>query len=201
MAVSFTPKERQGIIEALRGAANKSAATVGMRKTTVDDLALQAGISKGAFYKFYPSKEHLFLDMLEQWYLQIYDSASQALAQCQHLPPHRRAAQVLKAAWRIMRRQPLVRFCQEEYPLLVRKLPEGAIKEHYRSVDSFIRSIIDESRVALTISPAEACAVVKILFLSLLTADDVGDQFDSALDGLVDGACGLMILDEGAQRA
>ena len=103
MAVSFTPKERQGIIEALRGAANKSAATVGMRKTTVDDLALQAGISKGAFYKFYPSKEHLFLDMLEQWYLQIYDSASQALAQCQHLPPHRRAAQVLKAAWRIMR--------------------------------------------------------------------------------------------------
>ena len=201
MAVSFTPKERQGIIEALRGAANKSAATVGMRKTTVDTLALQAGISKGAFYKFYPSKEHLFLDMLEQWYLQISDSASQALAQCQHLPPHRRAAQVLKAAWRIMRRQPLVRFCQEEYPLLVRKLPEGAIKEHYRSVDSFIRSIIDESRVALTLSPAEACAVVKILFLSLLTADDVGDQFDSALDGLVDGASGLMILDEGMQGA
>ncbi len=196
MAVSFNPKERRTIIETLRRAAGKSAATVGMRKTTVDMLAAEAGISKGAFYKFYPSKEHLFLDVLEQWYLKIYDSAEQALAKCLQLPPHRRAAEVLKAAWRIMRTQPLVRFVQEEYPLLARKLPEGSITENYRSVDAFIHSIIKSSRVSLKVSADEACAVVKILVLSLLTADEVGERFDQALDGLVDGACELMIRDD-----
>ena len=78
MAVSFTPKERHGIVNALREAARKNAASVGMRKTTVDELAEEAGISKGAFYKFYQSKEHLFLDMLEQWYQQIYEGTAQA---------------------------------------------------------------------------------------------------------------------------
>lgn len=196
MAVSFTQKERLSIIEALRRAAGQSAATVGMRRTTVDALAVQAGISKGAFYKFYPSKEHLFLDVLEQWYLQIYEGASQALAKCQQLPPHQRAARVLKAAWREMRRTPLVHFVQEEYPLLVRKMPEDIIKPEYRTVDAFIHTMIEESRVALTVSPAEAAATVKILLLSLLTADAVGDGFEKALDALVDGACSLMIRDD-----
>lgn len=201
MAVSFNPKERSTIIETLRRAAGKSAATVGMRKTTVDMLAAEAGISKGAFYKFYPSKEHLFLDVLEQWYLKIYDSAEQALTKCLNLPPHQRAAEVLKAAWRIMRKQPLVRFVQEENPLLARKLPDSFITENYRSVDAFIHSIIVNSRVSLNVSADEACAVVKILVLSLLTADEVGDSFDQALDGLVDGACELMIRDDEAPSA
>ena len=196
MAISFTPKERHGIVNALRKAAHKRAATVGMRKTTVEELALDAGISKGAFYKFYPSKEHLFLDVLEQWYLQIYDCAEAALARYQHLPPHQLAAQVLKAAWREMRRTPLVRFVQEEYPLLVRKMPEDIIKPEYRTVDAFIQSMIAQSRVSLAVPPAEAAAAVKILLLSLLTADAVGERFEQALDALVDGACGLMIRDD-----
>ena len=196
MAVSFTPKERHGIVNALREAARKNAASVGMRKTTVDELAEEAGISKGAFYKFYPSKEHLFLDVLEQWYLQIFNSATQALAKNRHLPPHRLAAEVLKAAWRVMRGQPLVRFVQEEYPLLARKLPEGTIAENYRSVDAFIQSVIEDSRVTLNVSTDEACAVVKILLLSLLNADEVGERFDQAMDGLVDGACEMMIRDD-----
>jgi AcrR family transcriptional regulator len=200
LAVSFTQKERCSIIDALRRAAGKSAATVGMRKTTVDTLADEAGISKGAFYKFYPSKEHLFLDVLEQWYLQIFDCAEKVLARCQQLPPHRRAAQVLKAAWREMRRTPLVRFVQEEYPLLVRKMPEDIIKPEYRTVDAFIHAMIESSRVSLTVPPAEAAATVKILLLSLLTADAVGDGFEKALDALVDGACALMIRDDDAQE-
>ena len=79
MAVSFTDKERAGIVASLRRAAGRCAASVGMKKTTVDELAVEAGISKGAFYKFYESKEHLFLDMLEQWYQSIYDSVAQVL--------------------------------------------------------------------------------------------------------------------------
>jgi AcrR family transcriptional regulator len=38
----------------------------GIRATTVDQLARKAGISKGAFYHFYPSKEALFFAIVDQ---------------------------------------------------------------------------------------------------------------------------------------
>lgn len=167
-----------------------------MRKTTVDELAVEAGISKGAFYKFYQSKEHLFLDMLEQWYQSISQGAMQALAENAGLSPRARAAAVLKASWRIMRKQPLVRFCQEECQLMIRKLPETLLREHYLSVDEFITSLIARSSVSLRVTQQEACAGIKILFLALLTEAEVGECFDQALDALVDGACLQMIREE-----
>lgn len=196
MAVSFTDKERAGIIATLRKAAGRCAASVGMKKTTVDELALEAGISKGAFYKFYPSKEHLFLDMLEQWYQSIYDSVAQVLRDNASAPPRQRASLMLKVAWRSMRDQPLVRFSQEDIPLLLRKLPESLLCEHYQSVDDFISNLIDRSGILLTVPKSEACAVVKILFFSLPMASKVGTYFDEALDGLIDGSCSQMIQED-----
>ena len=196
MAVSFSEKEKTGIITALRLAAGRHAASVGMRKTTVDELAAEAGISKGAFYKFYPSKEHLFLEVLEQWYHSIYDKAQQVLRENAALPPRQRAAMILKATLRAMRAMPLMHFCQEEIPLMVRKLPETLLKEHYQSGDEFISTLINRSGIQLTVTDGVACAVVKVLFLSLLTAQDVGPQYENAMDWIIDGACRQMIRED-----
>lgn len=38
---------------------------IGLRKTTIDDLARAAGIGKGSFYNFFQSKEDLFLAIQE----------------------------------------------------------------------------------------------------------------------------------------
>lgn len=40
--------------------------TTGVAKTTIEDLADAAHISKGAFYKFFPSKEALFFCIFEE---------------------------------------------------------------------------------------------------------------------------------------
>ena len=56
MATAFSQRERERIRESLLDAALKSAASPGMRHATVDNLAREAGISKGAFYRFYESK-------------------------------------------------------------------------------------------------------------------------------------------------
>lgn len=48
-------EEAQGLFERL-----------GLQKTTVDDIVRAVGISKGAFYRFYESKEELFFDLLER---------------------------------------------------------------------------------------------------------------------------------------
>ncbi len=61
MARSFTEREKENIKRSLQETCKRSWTQSGYKKTSVDDLCRQAGISKGAFYLFYESKEALFL--------------------------------------------------------------------------------------------------------------------------------------------
>jgi AcrR family transcriptional regulator len=196
MAVSFSDKEKAGIVSALRMAAGRHAARKGMRKTTVDELAAEAGISKGAFYKFYPSKEHLFLDVLEQWQQEISRRVNLALGGEPGLSPRGRAALMLKTAWRAMREQSLIGFCQDDVPFILRKLPEKLLKDHYHSNEEFIRTLMGQAGVTLAVPEAEAYAAIRILMFSLLFASQVGPAYAPAMDGLIDGACAKMIRNE-----
>lgn len=49
----------------------------GYNKASVDDICAEAGISKGAFYHHFKSKQELFLALLDGW-LQTIDSAIEA---------------------------------------------------------------------------------------------------------------------------
>ena len=196
MAVRFSPAQREDIITALRQAAARHAAQEGMRKTTVEELAAEAGISKGAFYQFYQSKERLFLDMLEQWFAEITRQTEHALAKNRRLPSRALAALLLNTASDAMRKQPLMRFCEEESRLMLRKIPEPVQREHYQSVDMFIGSLIRLARVRLTVPEETAFAAVKILFLALSDAEQVGKPFHDAYVRLIAGACAEMVADD-----
>lgn len=193
MAVSFTEKEKTGIVNALRQAAGRRAATAGFRKITVDELARDAGISKGAFYKFYTSKEHLFLDVLEQWHRSLFRQAESVLARDGALPPRQRAAEVLKSTWRAMREQPIVRLRQDEVPAMLRKLPDALLEGHYQSEDEFITTLIRRANVRPTVSESLLCAAIKMLLLTLMVAPQIGVSYEPAMDRLIDGLCTQMI--------
>lgn len=57
--------------ETIRGALLEAAARImgarGVRKTTIDELVREGGISKGSFYRFFPGKEALALEVLARW--------------------------------------------------------------------------------------------------------------------------------------
>jgi len=200
MAVRFTQQQRDDIVTALRQAAVRHASQEGMRKTTVEELAAEAGISKGAFYQFYQSKELLFLDMLEQWFTDIYAQTNRVLAQNRALPPRGLAALLMKTACDAMRRQPLMRFCQQEARLMLRKIPEAVQREHYQSVEMFISSLIHMAGVRLTVPEDTAFAAVELLFLALSNASQGGASFDDALTRLINGACAEMVADRPAEQ-
>jgi AcrR family transcriptional regulator len=63
----FTIEEEQAIRAALLGAGRRIMGTRGVRKTSIDDLVREAGISKGSFYRFFPGKEALALEVLAGW--------------------------------------------------------------------------------------------------------------------------------------
>lgn len=55
-------------------AAVKQFSVIGFNKASVDDICKQAGVSKGAFYHHFKTKQDLFLALLDGW-LQTLDQA------------------------------------------------------------------------------------------------------------------------------
>ena len=79
MARSFTEREKENIKKSLQEACKQSWTQYGYKKTSVDDLCKQAGISKGAFYLFFESKEALFCEVLYSVQEQICNAASKVI--------------------------------------------------------------------------------------------------------------------------
>ena len=65
MPKTYRAEEKENIRRDLRRAAEVCLSRYGVKKTTVDELVRMVNIPKGTFYLFYPSKEHLFIDVLE----------------------------------------------------------------------------------------------------------------------------------------
>ncbi len=66
MPRAFTEQERTVIGRRLLQQGYRLFSTYGLAKTNVEEIAKAAGISKGAFYLFYESKEALFMDVIEE---------------------------------------------------------------------------------------------------------------------------------------
>src|SRR5205807_2857955 len=62
-------ERRQGLIEA----AWRCASRQGYHAMTVDDVCIEAGVSKGAFYGYFDSKQHLLLTLLEEDAIEVDD--------------------------------------------------------------------------------------------------------------------------------
>ena len=79
MARSFTKQERENIKKNLQDACKQSWTQYGYKKTSVDELCKQGGISKGAFYLFFESKEALFCEVLCSVQEQICNTALEVI--------------------------------------------------------------------------------------------------------------------------
>ncbi len=81
MGRSFSEREKQHIRNRLFQACRNSWTQYGYKKTSVDELCKQVGISKGAFYIFFESKESLFAEVLCSVQNEICTAASEIMKQ------------------------------------------------------------------------------------------------------------------------
>ena len=91
--MAFTDYETEQLHKALLKETRRCAVTLGMKKTSVDQLTKAVGIAKGSFYKFYESKEMAFFAVLESIHSELYGVADQALHRNGGLPTSERAAE------------------------------------------------------------------------------------------------------------
>ena len=98
--MAFTDYETEQLHKALLKETRRCAVTLGMKKTSVDQLTKAVGIAKGSFYKFYESKEMAFFAVLESIHSELYGVADHALSEANGLPSSERAAEAVLAVCR-----------------------------------------------------------------------------------------------------
>ncbi len=105
--------------------------TIGIKKTTIDDLVNAAGIAKGTFYKFFPSKEILYLEILEDEERYIRSTMAEANLQGKDLSKENLKA-FLSGIICYIDENPifLKMFDENALELIMRKIPPERIQKH-----------------------------------------------------------------------
>ncbi|MDY3988751.1 MAG: TetR/AcrR family transcriptional regulator [Massilioclostridium sp.] len=191
MGSAFSDSEKQAIVRQLKQSAQGCMRKYGIKRTTVDQLANQAGISKGAFYAFYSSKEELLFEVFQDYRDEMYQAALDILLDSTSLSERERVYRaVLEVCMRIKRSFLVTMIENGELTYLLRKLPADTIALRYRSDDQHIQYILQQSNIQTKVPPALISATIRAIFLTIFHQDSVGEQYcDEVLKLLISGVC------------
>lgn len=195
MSIAFSDKKKEQIRKLLREAAWECARTIGMKKATVEQLTKAADISKGAFYLFYSSKEMLFFEVLEGLHTRIYSRAAEVLSESAALPMRERAAGMFLGSCQLMEQSGMMLFWENDLPILLRKLPDDLLREHYHDDETHIRALLKLLNPDGTISSELVAATVRTLMLTISHKKQIGKLYHQVLETLVRGACSQLFAD------
>ena len=187
--MAFSEEKNEIIRQELLAEARRCALTLGMRKTSVEQLTEAAGISKGSFYKFFDSKELLFFAVLEDFHQEVFAVAETALRENRALPPASRAAETILAACRQLSATGAMRFLESDAEYLLRRLPEDVKAGHYHDDEVHIRALLEESGLTPRGGMALAAATIRGLILTVSHQGQIGPLYPQVLETLVFGAC------------
>ena len=193
MALPFTDEQRRDIRMRLLESAQRHAICDGVNKTSLDTLTSEAGISKSSFYKFYESKEALFLEVASIWEERILSSAQQTLAAGESLSSKERAARFVYAVFEVIHQMGLVRFLREDLQYLNEFLPKDRARAHCLTSAQGIFDTLREARIRFTEPDETVLAVIQLMYLSILSIGDIGENFFPALQMLVSSACDKLV--------
>lgn len=130
----FADRERELLKEKLRDAARQTMEHVGIRAMPVADLARQVGISKGAFYLLYESKDALVMEVLGVAESEVRTHVIETAAD-RSGGPAATMTRVVRAMFDAIHRHPILALLADpdEGPLIWRMVPPAEMEE--RMVD------------------------------------------------------------------
>ena len=188
MARSFTEREKENIKRSLQEACKQSWTQYGYKKTSVDDLCRQAGISKGAFYLFFESKEALFCEVLYSVQEQICNAALEVIEK------HKDKYGVAKALKLIYREYDKNNFLHDsdstDFTILMNKLAEEQAKKIEESNHMSQQLFLNQPYLKFKVDADLAMSVIYSLIMNVKNKDilphDHMDTFDFMIGHLID---------------
>ncbi|PLR67254.1 MULTISPECIES: TetR/AcrR family transcriptional regulator [Bacillaceae] len=198
MPRAFTDEEKQRIRQTLIKKGKELLANHGIRKTNVEDLTIAAGISKGAFYKFYPSKEALFFEILEGLENDMRTAFfSEFLVP--GLTPRESFQSKMHRVLSFIEENPLMgKMNSEEMNHLLRTLPKEMLEAHSKNDDrelsAFVKSWKDEGYLR-DFDQETVAAFLKSMFILALQKQEIGPEYDRMMKMMIDMAGQYLIRD------
>ena len=188
MATAFTSEEKEVIRKKLHKVAKECLQRYGVKKTTVDQMAALADISKGSFYNFYSSKEMLFFAVLEEYQIDVMNRLTEQLGMETKIDTNR-LVQLLYDFYQDFRYSFMYTiFKNHEMELLVRKLPKEVITNHHLIDDRMVKKIVSRINIRENISVEIVSALFRTIAMTILHIEEIGEeQFDTTLKLVIQG--------------
>ena len=188
MATAFTSEEKEVIRKKLHKVAKECLQRYGVKKTTVDQMAAMADISKGSFYNFYSSKEMLFFAVLEEYQIDVMDRLTEQLGMEAKIDTNR-LVQLLYDFYQDFRYSFMYTiFKNHEMELLLRKLPKEAITNHHLIDDRMVKKIVSRINIRENVSVEIVSALFRTIAMTILHIEEIGEkQFDTTLKLVIQG--------------
>ncbi|WP_314059734.1 TetR/AcrR family transcriptional regulator [uncultured Vagococcus sp.] len=183
----FSEDEKELLRSKLRLKCEESWALHGYKKTSISELTASIGISTGAFYLLYPSKEELFCETLARVQEQLTTTLRQVIKEVGGLEGFRQAM-----IWHFDeydKRPFLYDFNSPDFLAFINKLPQVKIDLlKFDSVASF-EEMIQLTGLTLAISQEKAFAALSSLLYTVTNKERVSydhrEVFSFLLDGLL----------------
>ncbi|MCL2407506.1 MAG: TetR/AcrR family transcriptional regulator [Defluviitaleaceae bacterium] len=187
MPKSFNNDERDIIYKKLIGECRKSWSAVGYKKTAVGDLCASAGISTGAFYSFFNSKEDLFcavMDDFQQSTKRMYDETLSS-------PPTKtEICQVLKKLYlEYAENNIITKRHGSDYQSLLNKLPIEWRERHSKNSEANLSATLFSHDIKMKVSKDRAHGIIDTLLLTVTNKDIIKDHYEifcTLLDCVID---------------
>ena len=188
MATAFTSEEKEVIRKKLHKVAKECLQRYGVKKTTVDQMAAMADISKGSFYNFYSSKEMLFFTVLEEYQIDVMNRLTEQLGMETKIDTNR-LVELLYDFYQDFRYSFMYTiFKNHEMELLIRKLPKEVITNHHLIDDRMVKKIVSRINIRENVSVEIVSALFRTIAMTILHIEEIGEkQFDTTLKLVIQG--------------
>ncbi len=191
MPKSYSEHERTQIILQLKAQAKLLLTQYGVKKTSVDELVKRVNIPKGTFYLFYPSKEALLFQVLEEEQQRIQQTL---LEQIKALGSSVSAAQFSALVFDLY--QCTVNSflyhltVSGDMELLIRKLPPEVVKSHIQQDDFYMRQLLAFLPPQGREKAEVFSGALRGIFLLPMHRREVGEAvFEDSVRLLIEGLC------------
>lgn len=191
----FSTQEKERINEDILNKGKELFSTLGLKKTSIDDIVQACGIGKGTFYSFFNSKEELFFAIAEReerFKEELLEKMLQAKS-----TPKESFKKFLYECFKYVENNPFLKRLndKQELELLFRKLPKEAIDAHFNNDAKasmlFIEKWQKEGKM-IDEDPEVITGILRALFMFLYFKEEVGAHVyervvEKYLDFIVDG--------------
>lgn len=190
MARGFSETEKQMIKQRLIEVGREHFIQFGLKKTGIRELTSAVGISQGAFYLFYRSKEELFFELLMQEESRIRSSLFETGWHKQRLTKQAFKQFILNSL-KLIDDNPLIKtlFLSENFEQLWRSLPEEVKEEHEQQDEELILSIINfwyqQGWIKRT-QPQALGLTIRSLIIFYMHKEEIGGNHQAVFELMVD---------------